>query len=118
MKDKKTETTKEKSKTTKKHGSPSKVVKPSTDKKLEQLDQKWSERFSRLEAMLLLKVFTQPEPVFSSQLSYLQPILHQPVLLTTLSPSLSLNQLTDHHSPENNQPASHSSSAACSPALV
>ena len=33
--------------------SKAKFVKPSTDSKLEQLDQKWSERFSRLEAMLL-----------------------------------------------------------------
>ena len=63
-KDKKTETTKEKGKASKKHGSPVNVAKPSTDCKLEQLDQKWLKRFSRLEAVLLSKVFTQPDPVF------------------------------------------------------
>ena len=41
-----------------------KVAKPFTNCKLEQLDQKFSEQFRRLEAMLLSKVFTQPEPVF------------------------------------------------------
>ena len=37
-----------------------------TDNKLEQLDQKWFERFSCLETMLLSKTFNQPEPVFQS----------------------------------------------------
>ena len=37
-----------------------------TDHILEQLDQKWSERFSHLEAMLLSKTFNQPDPVFQS----------------------------------------------------
>ena len=44
--------------------SPAKNPKPTTDFKLEQLDQIWSERFSRLEAMLLSKTFNQPDPVF------------------------------------------------------
>ena len=70
VKDRKTqrmpESIKYKSKSVKKHMSPAKVSKPSTDSKLEAIDQKWSERFSRLEAMLLSKTFNQPEPVFQS----------------------------------------------------
>ena len=46
--------------------SPAKTTKLTTDNKLEQLDQKWSERFSRLEAMLLSKTLNQSEPVFQS----------------------------------------------------
>ena len=46
--------------------SPAKASKITTYNKLEQLDQKWSERFSRLEAMLLSMNFTQSEPVFQS----------------------------------------------------
>ena len=38
------------------------AVQDKLENKLEQLDQKWSERLSRLEAMLLSKTFTQPEP--------------------------------------------------------
>ena len=138
VKDKKTETTK--SKSVKK--STAKVAKTSTDSKLEKLDQKWSERFSRLEAMLLSKTFTQTKPVF-------QPVVVSPdklkhtVLWTSLSPSLSLNRPTDRpplsnrptHRPlfsssllislslitglvrsTTDQPTAHSSSAACSPA--
>ena len=44
-KDKKTKS-KDKGKTVKKHVSPTKVAKPSTDSKLEALDEKWLERFS------------------------------------------------------------------------
>ena len=43
-----------------------KIPKLTTDNKLEQRDQKWSERFSLLEAMLLSKTFNQPDPVFQS----------------------------------------------------
>ena len=53
-----------------------KVTKPSTDSKLEQLDPKWSERFCRLEAMLLSRKFTQREPVF------------QPVVVSPAKPPL------------------------------
>ena len=53
------------------HGSLAKVAKSSTHSKLEQLDQKWSEHCSRLEAMLLPKAFKQPEPVF-------QPVVVSP----------------------------------------
>ena len=62
---------KNKGKAVKKHASAPRVAKPSTDSKLEALDQKWSERFSRLEAMLLFKSFIQPEPVF-------QPVVVSP----------------------------------------
>ena len=55
---------KDKGKSVKK--SPSKASKLTTDNKLEQLNQKWSERCSRLETMLLSKTLSQPEPVFSS----------------------------------------------------
>ena len=63
VKDKKTDTPKEKGKA-KKHSSPAKALKPSVDSKLEKLDQKWSERFNRLEVTLLSRVFQQPEPFF------------------------------------------------------
>ena len=39
------------------------VEKSTTDKKMEELDQKWSDRFNRLEALLLSKSF---QPTFSS----------------------------------------------------
>ena len=68
VKDKKTES---KDKTVKKHVSLTKVAKPSTDSKMEVLDQKWSEHFSRLEVMLLSKSFNQPEPMF-------QPVIISP----------------------------------------
>ena len=62
--DRKTDSSvKDKGKSVKK--SPAKTSKL-TDNKLEQLDQEWSERFSRLEAMLLSKTFTQLELVFQS----------------------------------------------------
>ena len=44
--------------------SPTKSTKGTTDCKLEALDLKWSERFSRLEAMLLSKTLSLPEPSF------------------------------------------------------
>ena len=66
---KKTET-KEK----KHHSSPTKTAKLTTDNKLEAMDLKWSERFSRLAAMLLSKTLSQPEPSF------------QPVKITPVKP--------------------------------
>ena len=52
-------------KISKKEKSPStKVSKHSTDEKFAELDSKWSERFSRLEALILAKSF---EPTFSSE---------------------------------------------------
>ena len=41
-----------------------KTTRATTDNKLKLLDQKWSERFSRFEAMLLSKSFNKPEPTF------------------------------------------------------
>ena len=51
-------------KSSKKEKSPStKVSKHSTDEKFAEMDSKWSERFSRLEALIMAKSF---EPTFSS----------------------------------------------------
>ena len=50
----------------KRHSSPTKSSAMSTDKKLEAMDLKWSERFSRLEAMLLSKAISQTTPAFQS----------------------------------------------------
>ena len=55
----------------KKHVPPAKVAKPSTDRKLETVDQKWSEHFGTWEAMLLSKSFNQPELV-------IQPVVVSP----------------------------------------
>ena len=65
----------------KRHSSPAKSSKVSADSKLEAMDLKWSERFSCLEAMLLSKSFSQPEPSF------------QPVKITPMKP-LQLGQWT------------------------
>ena len=59
MKDNKKDNKKEKSPSTK----ASKSHSPSTDAKITDLDNKWSERFSRLEALIMAKSF---EPTFSS----------------------------------------------------
>ena len=48
---------------------PSKSLKPtksSQDSRFDQLDQKWSERFNRLEAVLLAKSLEQPGPAFTT----------------------------------------------------
>ena len=48
---------------------PSKSFKPtksSQDSRFDQLDQKWSERFNRLEALLLSKSLEQPTPAFTT----------------------------------------------------
>ena len=50
----------------KRHSSPAHSSTVSTDNKLEAMDLKWSERFSRLEAMLLSKSISQPAPAFQS----------------------------------------------------
>ena len=51
--------------TKKRHSSPVKSTTASTESKLEAMDFKWSERFSRLEAMLLSKSLSQPAPTSS-----------------------------------------------------
>ena len=63
-----------KDKAKKRHSSPAKYTKGSTDNKLEAMDLKWSERFSRLLSMLLSKTLSQPEPSF------------QPVKVTPVKP--------------------------------
>ena len=68
--------TKEKpDKNKKRQSSPAKPTKGSTDSKLEAMDMKWLDRFNRLEAMLLSKSLSQPEPSF------------QPVKLSPVKPS-------------------------------
>ena len=68
--------TKEKpEKSKKRQSSPAKPTKGSTDSKLEAMDTKWLDRFNRLEAMLLSKSLSQPEPSF------------QPVKLSPVRPS-------------------------------
>ena len=57
----------------------------STDQKLEVMEQKWSDRFNRLEALLHAKTLDSPrEPVFTAVKSH-RPMLHRPVL-SALSP--------------------------------
>ena len=46
----------------------SKTHRSSPDTKIEELDQKWSERFNRLEALLLAKSLDRQEPTFSSSI--------------------------------------------------
>ena len=59
-------------KSKKRQSSPAKPTKGSTDSKLEAMDTKWLDRFNRLEAMLLSKSLSQPEPSF-------QPVKRSPV---------------------------------------
>ena len=72
------ESTKDKGKSVQKHGSPANVAKPSTDSKSKPMGQKWSEHFSRLEAMLLSETFNHPEAVF-------QPVVVSPPKLPPAS---------------------------------
>ena len=70
-KKKKPSTDKPKAQTSKvsKADKPSKSLKPSKssqDSRFDQLDQKWSERFNRLEALLLAKSLEQPAPAFTT----------------------------------------------------
>ena len=53
-----------KDKAKKKPSPPTRSTRPTTDSKLEAMDTKWSERFSRLEALLLSKSLSQTEPCF------------------------------------------------------
>ena len=58
------ETSNNKEKQKKRHSTP--VTKSSTDAKLEVSDQKWFERFSRLEAFMLSKSQEKSEPTFQT----------------------------------------------------
>ena len=51
----------------KKHSSPVKSTKSSTDSKLEAIDHKWSERFRRLEALLISKSLQKPSQELTFQ---------------------------------------------------
>ena len=59
---------KKKSVKSKSSSSTSRLAAVSTDQRFEELDQKWSDRFNRLEALLLAKTLDQPqqEPTFST----------------------------------------------------
>ena len=59
---------KKKSVKSKSSSSTSRPATVSTDQRFEELDQKWSDRFNRLEALLLAKTLDQPqqEPTFST----------------------------------------------------
>ena len=50
----------------KRHSSPGSTSAASTDSKLEAMDLKWAEHFSRLEALFFSKSLTQPAPTFQS----------------------------------------------------
>ena len=90
--------------------SPAKNAKLTTDNKLEQLDQKWSERFSPLEEMLLSKIFNQPAPVFQSVVgSSTKP----PPACAVDNNQPFLKPQTDHQSTGTDQLTGHCSSAAC-----
>ena len=91
---------KAKDQSVKKHGSPAEVAKP-TDSKLEEMDQKWSEHFSRLEAMLLSKTFNQPQPVFEPVVSPAKPPPANAVDNTQpfLEPKLTDRLVTLHQQP-------------------
>ena len=112
-KDKKINTNKDQGKAVKKHVSPAKVAKPSTDSKLEALDQKWSEYFRTLEVMLLSKSFNQAELVLNQLSSLAKP---SPAGAVDNTKPFLEPLPTDHHSPATNQPTGHASSAAYSPA--
>ena len=96
----------------KKHASPEKTATASTDSKLEAMDLKWAERFSRLEALFLSKSLSQPAPTFQSvkvtpvkpppagALDSSEPFSHRPDRPTRLpllnnKLQISLNRSTD-----------------------
>ena len=113
-KDKKTETTKNKGKTTKKHGSPANVAKTFYRQTVSWSS--WTRNGWNVLVDWRLCSCQRRSPSqsqFSWQWSSLQPSLHQLVLLSTRSPSLSLNRPTYHHSPTTDQATGYS--AACSP---
>ena len=68
--------------------------KPSADAKIAELDQKWSDRFNRLEALLMASTF---EPTFSSTVKVTPTHLHLQLrmCLSLLSDRLPLQSLLD-----------------------
>ena len=79
-----------------------------TDNKLEQLDKKWYERFSRMEAMLLSKTFNQPAPVFQSVVG---PSTNPP-------PADALDNNQPFFKPQTDQPTTNQQELTKSPATV
>ena len=97
---------KEKS-TKKRHSSPVKSTTASTESKLEAMDSKWSERFSRLEAMLLSKSLSQPAPTF--QLVKVTPVKPPPVgVLDNTEPFFAPARFTDQLASSQQQASDHS----------
>ena len=78
----------------------SKSHKSSQDSKIDQLDQKWSERFNRLEALLLAKSLEQPEPTFSTV--KVTPT-HSPPHSSVVSSKPFIKPSTDQHRPDNSK---------------
>ena len=76
---------------------PSKSIKPtksSQDSRFDQLDQKWSECFNRLEALLLAKSLEQPGPDFTTV--KVTPTHSPPKTVVSSKPSLDLNRHRPH----------------------
>ena len=90
-------TSKEKPEKGKKRQSSPKPSKASTESKLEAMDIKWLDRFNRLEAMLLSKSLSQPEPTF-------QPVKLSPVRPSPADISETVNPL---FAPTTKVPSSH-----------
>ena len=78
----------------------SKSHKSSQDSKIDQLDQKWSERFNRLEALLLAKSLEQPEPTFSTV--KVTPT-HSSPHSSVVSSKPFIKPSTDQHRPDNSK---------------
>ena len=76
----------------------SKSHKSSQDSRIDQLDQKWSERFNRLEALLLARSLEQPELTFSTV--KVTPT-HSPPHSSVVSCKPFIKPSTDQHRPDN-----------------
>ena len=76
----------------------SKSHKSSQDSRIDQLDQKWSECFNRLEALLLAKSLEQREPTFSTV--KVTPT-HSPPHSSVVSSKPFIKPSTDQHRPDN-----------------
>ena len=84
----------EKKSSKKRHSSPVRSSTLTTDSKLEAMDLTWSERFNRLEAMLLSKSFSQPK--LSFQLIKITPVKPTPAgTVDNLEPFFAPTRSTD-----------------------
>ena len=104
--------TKEKpEKSKKRQSSQAKPTKGSTDSKLEAMDSKWLDRFNRLEAMLLSKSLSQPEPSF--QPVKLSPVRTSPTGITeNVAPFFAPSQVntktsSSHEQGDKSLPSNH-----------